>query len=332
MTEHKFSLVACARWEDEHILEWLDYHKAIGFDHVYLWSNDDDPEALRRAVQPHLGDQHPFVTFNHWPTVGQQFHIYESFLENYAQETEWFSFLDIDEFLVLRDVNDIRVFMDGFDPTVDCVYFHWANFGANGRMRRQPGSILTGLVRRELGLDFHTKNLVRSSKVSLDMIRDGLHKGALAYHHFWDDYKFPDFKICNVLGEETPRYTENFPIQAHAYTHRPGYQDQVLQKGYCAHFRFKSEEDFERRANRGGDAAQKVWGERYRTGEHECILISHDEVLDTYLADFWAPRQQLLDVVRRVRRTLAVKGSVGDYSEFLGAFSTACLDGAAGRR
>ena len=36
MPKHKFSLVACARWEDEHILEWLDYHKAIGFDHVYL--------------------------------------------------------------------------------------------------------------------------------------------------------------------------------------------------------------------------------------------------------------------------------------------------------
>jgi len=326
MPKHKFSLVACARWEDEHVLEWLDYHKAIGFDHVYLWSNDDDPAALRRAVEPHLGDQHPFVTFNHWPAVGEQFHIYEKFLEDYAQNTEWFSFLDIDEFLVLRDVNDVRVFMGGFDPTIDCVYFHWANFGANGRVKRQPGSILTGLVRRELGLDFHTKNLVRSSKVSLDLIRQGLHNGALAYHHFWDDYEFPDFKICNVLGEETPGYTDNFPIRAHAYAHRPGYQDQIFSKAYCAHYRFKSEDDFMRRVDRGGNGQQNVWGDRYMTNEHKQILAAHNEVLDTYLADFWAPRQQLLDVVRRARRTLTAKGGSGDYTEFLGALSTVRLD------
>jgi hypothetical protein len=303
MPKHKFSLVACARWEADNILEWLDYHKTVGFDHVYLWSNDDEPETLRRAIEPHLTGPDPFVTFNFWPVKAQQFHIYERFLELYAQETEWFSFLDVDEFLVMRGVNDIGRFMQPLDPMFDCIYFHWANFGANGRVTREPGSVLTGLTRRERRLDFHTKNLVRSSKVSLALLREGLLQGALPYHHFWDDYRLPDFRVGNVLGESITGYTEDFPIKAHAFTHRPGYQDRILNHAYCAHFRFKSEADFMRRVKRGGGPNQQLWAARVASNQHKDILLSHSEVQDRYLADFWGPHQQLLDAVRWAQQT-----------------------------
>lgn len=52
--EHKFSLVACARWEEKDILEWLDYHRSIGIDHVYLYSNDDTAYTIWNAIEPHL--------------------------------------------------------------------------------------------------------------------------------------------------------------------------------------------------------------------------------------------------------------------------------------
>ncbi len=311
MTQYKYSLVSCARWEENNILEWLDYHKAIGFEHVYLWSNDDEPETLRRAVEPHLAGPKPFVTYNFWPNKSGQFQTFEKFLENYVHETEWFSFLDVDEFLVLRDLNDIGAFMASLDPAFDCVYFNWANFGANGRVAREPGSLLTGLTRRERSLDFHTKNLVRSSKVSLPLLREGLHRGELAYNHFWDGYRFLDFRICDVLGDQIEGYSQDFPIKAHAYTHRPGYQDRVLRTAYCAHYRFQSEEDFLRRFNRGGHPNQKVWGDRHMSDEHWAILKSHEEVLDTYLADFWAPRHILLEAVRRVRLKLATPDGPG---------------------
>jgi len=34
LPKHKFSLVACARWEEKDILEWIDYHRLIGVDHI----------------------------------------------------------------------------------------------------------------------------------------------------------------------------------------------------------------------------------------------------------------------------------------------------------
>ncbi len=38
---HKYSIVACARWERNYIVEWMQYHFLLGFDHIYIYSNDD---------------------------------------------------------------------------------------------------------------------------------------------------------------------------------------------------------------------------------------------------------------------------------------------------
>jgi len=34
--KYKKSLVSCARWENQYIVEWVNYHKSIGFDHIYI--------------------------------------------------------------------------------------------------------------------------------------------------------------------------------------------------------------------------------------------------------------------------------------------------------
>ena len=308
MGEHRFSLVACARWEEQAILEWLDYHKSVGFDHVYLWSNDDEPETLRRAVAPHLSGEKPFVTYNHWAERGKQGQIYEHFLTKYSNETEWFCFLDIDEFLVFRGLNNVHEFMEPIEKQFSSVYFHWVTFGPDGRAKREPGSVLVGHTKRNKGLDFHTKNLVRSSKVSIEAVRTGNHCGARPYFHFWDDYHLPGLRICNVLGEEIVDYTKDFPAQAHAFCQRPGYQERVFNTAYCAHFQFKSEEDFLRRVERGGNSSQEHWKRMYEEGRHKALLAAHNEVTDRYLATYWAPRQSVLDSVRRAL-TFSVAGA-----------------------
>jgi hypothetical protein len=125
MHKHKFSLVACARWEETEIQEWIEYHRSIGFDHIYLYSNDDDPAILFRAIVPYAYGPDPFVTFRHWPRVGAQPAIYLDFLKTYRSETEWFSFLDVDEFFVLKGINNIGRFMRDYETSVDCLYFNW---------------------------------------------------------------------------------------------------------------------------------------------------------------------------------------------------------------
>lgn len=66
----KFTIVACARWENNYIAEWLNYYRAIGFDHVFLYCNDDDPTALFEKVLPFTLGLNPFVTFRFYPIRG----------------------------------------------------------------------------------------------------------------------------------------------------------------------------------------------------------------------------------------------------------------------
>jgi len=286
--DHKFSLIACARWEEADALEWLDYHRSIGIDHVYLYSNDDDPDTLRDAIEPHLLGTRPFVTYRHWePGKGSQAHMYSHFLSHHRSETEWLCFLDIDEFLVIKPHNDLPRFMAPLEIHFDAVYFNWIVYGACGRATRQPGSVLRCLTRRNRRVDPHTKNFIRATFADPDKVWPKVAAGALAFWHFWEDYEFDTLRVCDVLGEPVERYTENWPQRADALINRPGFQERARATAYVAHFQFKSEADFLRRAMRGGNASQQTWRKVLEEGRHLQILAANDAVEDTYLSDYW---------------------------------------------
>ncbi len=292
MPKHKFSLVACARWEENDILEWLDYHRVIGIDHVYLYSNDDDASTLKEAIGPHLDGPRPFVTYWHWhPSKGRQVHMYLHFLSERRFETEWLCFLDIDEFLVIKGHNDLPRFMAPLEARFDAVYFNWVFYGAGGRRTRQPGSVLMGLTRRNCRVNCHTKNFVRASFADPQKVRPRFDAGAPAFWHFWDDYCLPGLRVCDVLGVPLLHYTDKWPERALALVGRPGFQDHALATAYVAHFQFKSEADFLRRVARGGNASQQVWLKVFEEGRHEALLAENDAVPDTYLRDFWDGQQ-----------------------------------------
>lgn len=126
---HGFCLVACARWESRYIVEWLTYHRSVGIEHVYLYCNDDQPDELYSKVLPFVQGADPFVTFIYYNFVGLQFQMYFHFFRNYSHETKWLMFLDIDEFICIRELNNVPKFVDSFDPSVEAIYFNWCSFG-----------------------------------------------------------------------------------------------------------------------------------------------------------------------------------------------------------
>ncbi|HYZ61266.1 MAG TPA: glycosyltransferase family 2 protein [Acetobacteraceae bacterium] len=287
MVKHRFSLVACARWEEQHIQEWIEYHKAVGFDHVYLYSNDDDPDALFRAVAPYAYGSAPFVTFRHWREVGDQVGMYFHFLENFGSETEWFSFLDVDEFFVFRDLDNVAAFMRGYQDTADCLYFNWLVHGHNGKLRRERGDTLTNHPRRAARVDYHTKMLCRSSAIDPALVRDGYVAGRGAFHHWLDKYRLPGVRCADVLHEPTDGYSADVPASARRFAERPGYSETVIERAYVAHFQFRSEEDFIRRWQRGGFDNSEYWKRIHEIGAHRAILEPTNAVYDSYLAAYW---------------------------------------------
>jgi hypothetical protein len=285
--KYAFSLVACARWEEANIQEWVEYHKSIGFSHIYLYSNDDDPAALFRAVAPYTYGNDPFVTFLHWPNAGQQVEIYLHFLKTFKHETVWYSLLDIDEFFVLKGVDDIGQFMRDYEAHTDCLYFNWVQYGNSGRLQREDGPTLTSYLRRAPSLDGHTKMLCRSASIDVAAIEQGMTTARGAFHHFLDNYKLPGLRCRDVLLGSTEGYSAAFGTSEGPFVKREGFAEGALQRGYIAHFQFRSEDDFVRRSRRGGFGQDEMWRGLYEAGAHKAILAHRNQIYDTYLAAYW---------------------------------------------
>lgn len=277
------SIVACARWEASHIAEWLTFHRAIGFEHVFLYCNDDDPAELYACILP-FGD---FVTFHWYPMIGQQVFMYRHFLENHLRSTDWFQFLDIDEFVHLGPHANIGDYLDTIPEEWDSVYLNWVPFGPNAHETRPEGSVLLHYTRRAAYPDAHTKTITRSARVtSVDV---GPHCRDIVFHH-WGDPRFGVREKRNVLGDRMDPYWTDFPKAAYPYVQDPAHAQAILAGPCIFHYLLKSMADLKRRALRGiggqfGD--QDRWTQMHEDGTLAHILGQLDVVSDHRLRDAW---------------------------------------------
>ncbi|MFB2550682.1 glycosyltransferase family 2 protein [Ensifer soli] len=286
MKKYKVSAVACARWEADYISEWVAYYKDLGVDHIYIYSNDEDESSLRSALLPFIGGPDGgYVTYHHFPYQGQQRSMYCHYLENYAHETEWCAFIDIDEFLNLRG-RTIVDFLDRF-PYADAVYFNWLNFGNNGFLERPRGCVLENYTRREAGVHHYTKNIFRPSRIDVGVVTSAAHRNS----HFWHGWHmFSEFRmrVVNVVGDSMDDYYVNFPEKAIGYVNGPRGRD-ILETAVIHHYSMKSLTDYRRRVERGtfGDfAGQKVWGS-FSDQEIQSQAAQFNAVEDRSLARHW---------------------------------------------
>lgn len=284
MADSKYALVVCARWETRYIREWLLYHRSIGFDHVYLYCNDDDPGELSEEVRPFSSGASPYVTFRHWPNQGQQRAMYLHFLQNDRHSAEWIMFLDIDEFLCLRGLNNIDTFMNSLPAAWDAVYFNWVYFGTSGFAERPDGSVLLQYTKREPVINPYTKVLIRSSKISGFNFQT-------AFWHDWTDVLGPTLQGFNVIGHSMHGYYSNFPDDAWKYLYSDNVMKKIFETAQVFHFAMKSEKDHVWRIERGllGDFHhERVWNDLHHAGQLQSILEVMNSIEDTYLRDYWS--------------------------------------------
>lgn len=280
-----YSIVTTARWETDSIVEWLLYHRAIGFDHVYVYCNDDEPLALYEVLLPFIDGPEPFVTFVHFGLLGLQRQMLLHCLRTYRHETRWLAFLDVDEFLLLRQEGDIRTFMATMPRDTDCVYFNWIFFGTSGFQTRPGGSTLLQYTRRQAVVHPFTKVLLRTALVIDAWVATN------PTHNFWHDIGdlLGRIAIYDVLGEPCSTYYHGFPEAAQQAL--AGARGQaILARAILHHYTLKSEADFKRRVERGtkGEFQTHVtWMHMVERGEAQAFLDATNEVEDTTLADHW---------------------------------------------
>lgn len=289
----RFVICACARWETRYIVEWLTYYRELGFSHVHLYCNDDDPGPLYERVLPFTQGRAPFVSFLHHPHQGQQFEMYAHFLCNGLGNADWVAFFDIDEFLRLPPGETIQDFMHHFPTAQECVLFNWMPFGPNGHKTPPEGPVLENFTRREEKIHPYTKYLARPAALAgLDLSNRGRANG------FWHELgtKLDRPLMCtNALGEPAQNYYAGFPDRPAQFVNEPARREKLLATAMLHHYAFRSEQAFAERVARGvkGDfQGQSMWQEIADGQEFQTFLATSNAVEDTSLAGFWAQLRQ----------------------------------------
>jgi predicted MPP superfamily phosphohydrolase len=115
---YKISICAIVKNEVD-IKEWIAYHRAIGFDHLYIYDNNDEPLDLNCD----------FCTFVKFPGETQQINAYKHFIQNYSNQTEYVCMIDGDEYVVFKEkYKDIKEIIQEFPEDLDALILNWKQF------------------------------------------------------------------------------------------------------------------------------------------------------------------------------------------------------------
>jgi hypothetical protein len=269
--------------EEHSIREWIDYHRSIGFEHFFIYGNDDDQRVLAETLASYIVSR--VVTFNHCPEPGQQIKMYLHFLRWYGQTTEWTCFLDQDEYLRLGGFgNSVGELTRRAGGRFDSIQLNWLNFGTSGYVERPAGSVLRQYTRRTPGPDVLTKHVTRTSAFFALQQLPG---------PFWHALPAPPTRTCSALLEPLSSwdYIAGTPGKQAYLDHLSSDGARLIDSACVAHFHLKSEQDFQRRIERGLSGQfsnQAIYTEVAADPVRRRQFIDlSNSIEDRYLADYW---------------------------------------------
>ena len=136
MVEKKLKAVICAiaKNENAYINDWVNWHLRIGFDHIYLFDNNESPSDYVGNFIDEI-DKVTIYDVNDIREENLQTKCYNKFYLENRDEFDWCLFCDIDEFL--SGVNDIKHFLcDEKFSCFDQIRITWKTFSDGDMIER----------------------------------------------------------------------------------------------------------------------------------------------------------------------------------------------------
>ena len=159
-----FPVIVCiAKKEGDYIEEFVKYHLALGFKHIYLYDNEDTPtyETMLDKYKDNITVIH--IPFNNY-RIGVQYLALKHFRYKYLFRTgiTHVAHIDIDEFIVLKKHNNICDFIDEYIVN-DCqgIGMNWRFFGSSGRTEQTDEPVTSRFTMCGQNGNIHIKTLFK---------------------------------------------------------------------------------------------------------------------------------------------------------------------------
>jgi len=142
MAEPTFTIVTTMKNEGPFILEWIAYHRAIGFTDFTVFTNDCDDGTDRIIMRlEELGLASHVANKLKPGQSPQRKALRKSRWHEPTQKADWLMCADVDEFLVIRTGRGHLKDLMAKIGEVDAVSICWKLFGHSGQDSFQPGFV-----------------------------------------------------------------------------------------------------------------------------------------------------------------------------------------------
>lgn len=230
--EHQYSLFLYTNDDSQRIVEWIAYHQLVGFTHFYIYSYHDDPTQFYQQLLPYLNASCPCVTYYHYPEPGNAHLAFCHFFRNYSHETKWILWLNIDEFLCLKNTDTLQEFIRPEYQEIDCIYFNICHYGHSDFDSTPDGDILLNYTLRSDELSPTTRVMIQNSSLPYSKL---YHNSSTNFQYNYA-YLNTDLSSMNVLEDDTSEYFINYPKNAESYLNGNNCNQQIIETAYIAHF------------------------------------------------------------------------------------------------
>lgn len=149
----KTAICTCIKDEHLYLAEWIEWHRAKGFDHIYLFED--------RGSQPHdeIVAQYDFVTLLPIDVVmnepdnieGRQRKMCYYSLRTFTQ-WDWLAFIDADEFVDFEEEYNLERLLNEYDD-YPAIMLSWMLYPACGRIERPTCGVVEAYPTPDLNAD-----------------------------------------------------------------------------------------------------------------------------------------------------------------------------------
>ncbi len=155
--EKNDAVICCVALDEEkYIDEWINYHLKLGFNKIYIYDNSDNNSLA------HINNDKIIVI--HFPGKVQQMNSYNDFFQKYSKNHKWCAIIDCDEFIVLKEYNNIIEFLQKYLHS-GALGINWVFFGSNGHEIYTNEPVLKRFTKRQTGINIHIKCIVCCSDI-----------------------------------------------------------------------------------------------------------------------------------------------------------------------
>lgn len=223
------AIVVIVKNEELYIDEWVKYHLDLGFNHIYIYDDNDNFGKLDylnndkvSVIKYEVSNQIEKITGNK-KLVYKQKNLYKNSYKEYSETYDWIAFIDCDEYITIKE-KTIQEYLNRFYDT-DIIHLQWLCYGDNDQIYYENKPVIERFTKHItknakhycIPANMYIKSIIRTKKEPIfqsahtAIIKNSICKlGDGSVHDckyiFNDKYNYDDAYIRHYLTKSLEEY------------------------------------------------------------------------------------------------------------------------------